>query len=455
MKTNYFLILLFLTVLFPGISYGQEYSLNDLYKLALEQSETIKIAEEDLTISEYERDRAFSTLVPTFSAFGQHTRYTEDQYRGALLLQPEYTDEWGLRLDQSFSLSGKEFTALKIAKDGIEKSSFDLEAVKESFLLSVASKYFIVLRSKKDLDIAGQNVERLTKHRDAAKTRLEVGEATKTVLLRAEAELAGAMSDLIKAENSLIISKIRLAKSVNISGDYTVREPRPGIDSGMPDQGLSGLDSLTENCRPSTADCFAETALKERAEIKSAKIRRDTAQKQVKYEKGSYWPDLSIEGVYARQENEPASTSDLSERIYGTVKLNFPFFEGGLRKAEVGQARAKLRQAEHSLSDLKRSIRVEVENSFLIVKRESAVYKQIQAEVEFSQDNYESVTKQFQHGLADSIDVMDANTLLVTAERELATAEYAYQFSVLRLLRTEGLLLKTVTGEQSALASTD
>ncbi len=455
MKTNYFLILLFLYVVFPGISHGQEYSLNDLYKLALERSETIKIAEEDLIISEYEKERALSTLIPTLSAFGQHTQYSEEKSQGAFLLQPEYTDEWGLRLDQSFSLSGREFTALKIAKEGIEKSSFDLEAVKEDFLLNVASQYFIVLRSKKDLDIAGQNVERLTKHRDAARTRLEVGEATKTVLLRAEAELAGAMSELIKAENLLRISKIRLAKSVNISGDYTIKEPRPGIDSGMPEQGLSGLDSLTENCRPSTVDCLAGTALTERAEIKSAKIKRDVANKQVRFEKGSYWPDLSIEGVYKREENEPASTFALSERMYGMVKLNFPFFEGGLRKAEVSQARARLRQAEHSLSDIERSIRVEVENSFLIVKSESAVYKQIQAEVEFARDNFNSVTKQFQHGLADSIDIMDANTLLVTAERKLATAKYAYQFSVLRLLRTEGLLLKTVTGEQSALAGTE
>ncbi len=455
MKTNCFFILLFLTVLFPGISYGQEYSLNDLYKLALERSEAIKIAEEDLTISQYEKDRALSTLIPTFSAFGQHTQYTEEKAQGGFMLQPEYTDEWGLRLDQSFSLSGREFTALKIAKDGIEKSSFDLKAVKENFLLNVASEYFIVLRSKKALDIAKQNVERLTKHRDAARIRLEVGEATKTVLLRAEAELAGAITELIKAENRLRISKIRLAKSVNISGDYTIKEPRPGIDSGMPEQGLSGLDSLTENCRPSTVDCLAETALTERAEIKSAKIRRDVANKQVRFEKGSYWPDLSIEGVYKREENEPASTFELSERMYGMVKLNFPFFEGGLRKAEVSQARAKLRQAELSLSDLERSIRVEVENSFLIVKSQSAVYKQVQAEVEFARDNFNSVTKQFQHGLADSIDIMDANTLLVTAERELATAKYAYQFSVLRLLRTEGLLLKTVTGEQSALAGTD
>jgi outer membrane protein len=452
MKKYLLLLLCFLPAFSPKILYGQEYSLNDLYRLALERSETIKIAGEDLYISEREKDRALSTLIPTLSAFGNHTRYSEEKSQGAFLLQPEHTNEWGLRLDQTFSLGGKEFTALKIAEEGIEKSGFDLEAVKEDFLMNVAAEYFIVLRSKKALDIAMQNVERLTKHRDAAKKRLEVGEVTKTVLLRAEAELAGAKSELIKAENNLRIAKTRLAKSVNISGDYDVKEPRPGIDFDMPAQGLSGQDFLTENCKLSTVDCLVETALSERAEIKSAVIQMEVEKSKVTFEEGSYWPDLSIEGVYSREENEPSSTFGLDERIYGVLKLNFPFFEGGLRRAEVGQAKARLRQAEYRLSNLKRSIGVEVENSFLIVKRESAVLTQVQAEVEFALDNYNSVTKQFKYGLADSIDIMDANTLLVTAERELATAKYAYQLSVLRLRRTTGQLLKRVTDTQSALA---
>jgi outer membrane protein len=445
MKKYLLFLLCLLPAFFPNILYGQEYFLNDLYRLALERSETIKIAGEELYISEREKDRALSEFIPTLSAFGSHTRYSEEKTQSGFLLQPEHTDEWGLRLDQTFSLSGKEFTALKIASEGIEKSSFDLEAVKEDFLLNVASEYFIVLRSKKALEIAVQNVERLTKHRDAAKKRLEVGEVTKTVLLRAEAELAGSKSELIKAENNLRIAKARLAKSVNISGDYDVKEPRPGIDLDMPAQGSSGLGFLTENCALSTIDCLVETALSERAEIKSAVIQKDIEKKKVKFEEGSYWPDLSIEGVYFREENEPSSSFGLDERIYGALKLDFPFFEGGLKRAEVGQAKARLRQAEYRLSDLKRSIEVEVENSFLLVKRESAVLTQVQAEVEFAIDNYDSVTKQFKYGLADSIDVMDANTLLVTAERELATAKYLYQWSVLRLVRTTGLLLKRVT----------
>jgi outer membrane protein len=446
----------FLLIFIPHGLSAEEYSLDELFKLALERNETIKIAEEDLYISKREKDRAMAALFPELSAYGNHTRYSEEKTRNAFILQPEYTNEWGLRLDQSLSLSGREITAFGIAKEGINKSRFDLDAVKEEYLLGVASAYYDVLKAKKAKEIAGANVERLTKHRDAAKIRLRVGEVTKTVLLRAEAELAGAQSDLIKAENGLRLSRTVLARTAGISEDYELKESQPAIG---PDS--AGATPLAGDCQPaaepweqaapkyrlSVSGCLKERALSERAEIRASTLQKEIAEDKVKYARGSYWPTLSIEGVYARQENEPSSSFGLKERIYGGLKLDFPFFEGGLTRAEVREAKAELRQAELSLADLKNSISVEVENSYLNLITEYSVLTKLQAETEYAMDNFNAVSKQFQYGLANSVDVMDANTLLVTAERELANARYDYRLAILQLKRAVGTLLKTVISQ--------
>src|SRR4030067_3857893 len=241
----------FLLVFIPYNISAQEFSLEELYSLALKNSETIKISEEDLYISEQEKERAMAVLLPKLSAFGKHTQYSDEKRSATSILQPEYTTSWGLRLDQSLSLSGRELTALKMAKEAIVKSGFDLDNVKEGYLLSVASAYYNLLKSKKAAEIARANVDRLTKHRDAAQTRLKVGEVTKTVLLRAEAELLGAQSELIKAENNLKFAKTVLARTVGISGDYDVKE----------EQQPSVLNILTPDCR---LDCFKGIALSER-----------------------------------------------------------------------------------------------------------------------------------------------------------------------------------------------
>lgn len=435
------IVFLFLLFFIPFSITAEEYSLDDLYRLALERSETIKIAQENLYISVQGKDKAISALLPTLSTFVSHTRYNEGKYGATSVLQPEYSTSWGLRLDQSLSLSGRELTALKIANETIIKTIFDLDAVKEEYLLSVASAYYDVLKSKKAVEIVHANVERLRKHRDAAKTRLEVGEVTKTTLLRAEAELSGAESELIKAENSLRLAKVTLARIVGIDGDYDVKESHPSSIIHRPSEEIS---FLTVDCGLSNIDCLKQTALSERAELKALELRKRIAENEVRYAKGLYWPIISVEGVYSRKDNHPSSSFAIKESIYGGLKLNFPFFEGGLRKAEVREAEAKLRQAELNIADLKDTIHVEVENAYLNLITESGVLEKLRAEMEYSLDNYNAVSKQFKYGLANSIDVMDANTLLVTTERELTNAKYDYQLAILKLRRATGTLLKTV-----------
>ncbi len=183
----------------------EQYSLDDLYRIAIERSEKIMLSEEDLYIAEMGKEKALSVLLPKLSASWNYTRYSEEKTTvEGWSIQPEYTTSWGVRLDQSLSLSGREITALKISKKNIEKSRYDLYAVREDYLLSVASAYYDVLRAKKAMEIAKANVERLTKYRDAATIRLKVGEVTKTDLLRAEAELSGAQSELVRAKNNLV-----------------------------------------------------------------------------------------------------------------------------------------------------------------------------------------------------------------------------------------------------------
>ncbi|HMK50556.1 MAG TPA: hypothetical protein VK435_10930, partial [Thermodesulfovibrionales bacterium] len=54
---------------------AEQYTLEDLYRIALERAERIKISGEDLVISEWGKDKAVSAFLPKISAFGNYTRY--------------------------------------------------------------------------------------------------------------------------------------------------------------------------------------------------------------------------------------------------------------------------------------------------------------------------------------------------------------------------------------------
>ncbi|MDI6743912.1 MAG: TolC family protein [Thermodesulfovibrionales bacterium] len=438
-----FLLTLFLIFFYIQNAFAAEtYSLEDLYKIALERSERIKISEEDLFIAEMGKDKAMAALLPKLSAFWNYTDYTNDKYSSSgSVIQPNNSASWGLRLDQSFTLSGREVAGLGISKENIQRNRYDLHAVKEEYLLGVSVSYYEVLRAKKALDIAKANVVRLTKHRDAANIRLKVGEVTKTALLRAEAELSGAQSEEIKAKNALELAMAVLARLAGISRGYDIKETVDSRQHSVNSKGIEPLESLKQ------------TALSERAELKSLGLQKKIGEEQVKYTRGSYWPTLSIEGVYQKKDEYPAISTLNKESAYGGIKISIPIFEGGLRAAEVKEAEAKFRQAALIYEDKKKTIYIEVENAYLDLITQKGITEKFEAQTAYATDNYKAVSKQFEFGLANSIDVMDANTLLVTAERQLSDARYNYQLSLLRLKRSAGMLLKTVNSTRPAVVT--
>ncbi len=427
------LLLLSLSVVIkPGCLHAGEYSLDDLYRIALERAEKIKLSEEDLYIAKTGKEKALSLLLPRLSAFGNYTKYTEEKYSvSGTLVQPNSATSWGLRADETLSLSGRELTALNISRENIVKSQYDLHAMREVYLLSVASAYYDVLRAKKSLDITESNLERLTKYRDAARKRLKVGEVTKTVLLRAEGELSGARSDHVKAKNALELAKSVLARTVGIEGDFQIKE------------------SPSEDINISPETSFQELAYKGRADLKSLEIQKKMAEEQVQYTKGAFWPTLTVSGVYATADQSPMTPTLVKDSTYGLLSLNFPFFEGGLRRAEVKEARARERQSALLYEDYKKSIGIEVQGAYLDLVTQKGILKYLEDQVVYARDNYNAVAKQFEFGLAQSLDIMDANTLLVTAERNLAEAVYNYQAAILKMKKATGTFLKTITGEQS------
>lgn len=404
------------------------YSLDELIAMALEHAEGINISREELYFEERQVDRARAVLLPRLSAMGDYKRYTEsDEFT-----QPVSSTSWGARLDQSFSLSGRELTAFKVAKMGVRKGKFDLNAVKEEYIFKVADAFFNVLRAQKALEASKANQRRLTGHKDVAQAKVEVGAASRTALLRAEAELASAVSGTVRAEGNLRLTKAMLASIAAIDGEYNIKRPENSEPS-------------FEKCVPRDTDalnCLKKLAASQRPDLRSFTLQKDISSGFVKYAKGAYWPTVSIEGVYLKNEVDPTSDFYPDETIYAGVTLSIPILDWGLRKAELRQARARERQAKYALSNTEKSAYVEVENAYLDFISQGDIVDSSRRQLDFAKKNYEVVEKQFEVGLASSIDVMDANTLLVSSEMQVVDAELGYQLSVLRLKKETGTLLK-------------
>ncbi|MBN1363435.1 MAG: TolC family protein [Syntrophaceae bacterium] len=424
---SFILIALTVAIIFAKKSAAQEYTLGEIYQKALKSSEMIQIARENIYIARMSENKALSLLIPRLTAYGTYNWFTDDKYStSGIMIQPDESATWGVRADQAFSLSARELDALKIAGQSITKSEYDLDTAKSDFVLAVASSFYDVLKAQRALEIAGANLERLTKYHHFVEQRVKVGELTKTALLRAQGELSGAHADYLKASNSLQLAKSALIRVTGVENDFSLK------DESLSSAEVCEFEKLLQSAQDSRTD------------LKSYDMQTKMAEQQVKYARGAFWPSVGLFAIYNRADQDPISPTMNKESIFGGVSLSFPFFEGGLRIAEFKEAKALEHQARLAYDDLKKNVDIELRAACLDLDTLKGSLKFLEDQQIFAKDNYNAVIKQFENGLATSLDVMDANTLLVTADKKLAEALYDYQLAYLKVKKSSGTLLQFV-----------
>lgn len=445
MKKSYLILLVAFcaSLVLPCRGMADEYSLRDLYQQALANSEKIKYAQENLYIAQMTRNKAWAVLMPRLTAYGTYNHFSEEKYKttvtplppplptltGNVLVQPSSSGNWGVRADQSFSLSARELDALKIAGQGITKSQYDLDSAKTEFILQVASSYYNVLRAQKALEIAQANLERLTQYRHFVDKKVKVGELTRTALLRADGELSGARADYLRAENARTLARAALVRISGVPEPFELKE-----EDTLP----APVDDL-EKIRTEAFDA--------RADLKSFELQTQMASRQVKYARGAFWPQIGLFAVYSGLDQSPETPTLNKESIFAGVSLTFPFFEGGLRVAEYKETQARERQARLAYEDLKKNIDIELRADYLELETQKGTLQFLEDQLVFARDNYNAVLRQYEHGLATSLDVMDANTLLLSSERNVADAIYGCRLAYLKVMKSSGTLLKFI-GEE-------
>ena len=123
-----------LIVLGFGPAQAGDYTLEEIYRIGMQQSEKVKISSENVEIANSGTYKALSALLPKATAFGAGTQFTGKRTTATgSVIQPHTQGNWGVRVDETLSLSGREFLSYSQSKDNVEKSRFDLPQLSGGF----------------------------------------------------------------------------------------------------------------------------------------------------------------------------------------------------------------------------------------------------------------------------------------------------------------------------------
>jgi outer membrane protein len=257
--------------------------------------------------------------------------------------------------------------------------------------------------------------------RTLAQRRFDVGETTRTDVLRAEVSVAQAERALTEAEDALRLAGNVLGNILNFGTEQPLQviEPAPGAPSPQP------LEQRVEQ------------AYQQRQDLQVSKLA--IAQNIEKHREvlAQYAPRLLAQ--WSNAWISPETFSQRNDFWTATVGVQLPLFEGVQRELDLRRTNDDITQAQLKYENLHKTIEVEVKTAWLRVHTLTRTLEALRAEVAAAEKNYTDLVNQYRVGAATSLDVQSALNELNTARTDLSAQTYDYQVALRNLDLTTGV----------------
>jgi outer membrane protein len=317
------------------------------------------------------------------------------------------TGSAGITITQQVFDGFQTLNDVRAAEANVYSERASLKASEIQTLLAAAQAYANIARDQEIVVTRKQNIAFLREQVNAAKSRLEVGEGTKTDVSLSLAQLAQAQDLLADA-----VSQLKQSQAVYVQ---IVGETPKGISQAKP---------ISKQV-PKTIDSAVATGWREHPQILATMYAVDSAGFKVKSAEGQMLPGVVIQGQVANNQG----TSDISSlNDYNsaslTARLNVPIYQGGAEYGQIRQAKERLGQQQILLD----SVRLEVQKTIVSAMAQyEAALAGISANMvrlKASNDALAGVIEERKVGQATTLDVLDAQSRVLNAKESLATSQH-------------------------------
>lgn len=413
-------------------------NLADVLSDTLATHESLAIASESTEQARLRKRRFSMSLTPevTFQTFGRRSNPVPQP--GSGMPDQDATTSYGysLNLSQALYTGGRAFAAWRGAGALESAAHLQEDLVGRDLITAAAEAYYSVLSATEAVRIGEQAVVRARRHLSLAERRLELGEGIVTDRLRAEVNLAQVESDLTGFRNSLANARDGLSR---LCGCSLAKDPEPVAP-------LAHLDGEVEE--------LVKEAVARRLEREQDRYGIKAAEEDVKEKKGRFLPAVALTGSYFGSGEEYTNQESGWE---AAVVLSVPLYERASRYYVLRESQSALRQAELREAGRVRDISLEVSRLYNSARASKTVIGTFTKQVELAEENLRLAEKRFSVGLADSIETVDTQTALLSAQVNLTAEKLRYEIAKLRLLKAMGRdLFPDLLGEpgQTAMENT-
>jgi outer membrane protein len=300
------------------------------------------------------------------------------------------------------------FRRYQSARESANASHADSLSTREQVILLVVSQYIGTLRAVADVQASESRVELAQALFDQAADLQKHGVGTGIDTLRANVELQNEKQRLLEAEDDRDTSLFGLSRLLNL-------DPRQAIELG---DSLSFFDTPQPEVEASIVE-----ALNQRQEWKALQEQLKAAGLQKKASEESRLPTLYFDGNWAYL----GTSSNTGIPTYNyEAAVNVPLFTGGRIHAEVVKTDLEIKRLEQQEDDLRNQIALDVKTALINLDSARNQVQVANLGVQLSKQEVDQARDRFKAGVANNIEVIQAQDSLARANDNQIAALYRF-----------------------------
>ncbi len=386
--------------------------------LAPDGNTKVQLAGEAVRQAQARKAQAFSALLPNFDASWSARSFTQDLTTFGLQIQipipgfsiPTFVGPisvYDLRASGTqtvFNLSViRKFQA---ASAQASASKLDTEQARVETAALVGKAYVNATRAENGVATAVANLELAERLLALAKSQKDAGTGTGLDVVRAEVQVASEKQQLIAAKEARETSRLNLLRAMNVPLDLAVEltDPLNYVPADIPE--------------PAKA---LEIARANRPDLKAQSNREHSAKLSYASAADERLPSVGAFGDYGDIGVQPGTLRPT--RTVG-VNVKIPIFDGGRRDAVRAEASSQLRSEAIRTRDLGKQAELEVRTAIEALRSAEDQARVSIESVALSTKELEQAERRYRSGVANSIEVTDAQTRLSRARENKDMAVY-------------------------------
>jgi outer membrane protein len=412
MNIKTFLILTSVTLFFCKEAFTQ--TIKESVQTALDNNESLKSQKVLLDNSYQNFLIQKGIMLPSLSLSGTGARSSNFDTNQDI-------DSYSISLDSSYTLF--DFGSLKAKKRSYsylhEASRLSFKKLEDELILSVVKVHLELFKAIKIVDLYESSLEIRKQQYVAVKNRFDLGEATRTDLLRSKASISHAEAQLKLGQAN--VKKFR-ENYKTLVGKVSDKPMLPQIEIKVPSTLEISVRIGIENDLALKILAFEEQAL--RAELSSIEK--------------SQLPKLNLSGSLSYGDSQTLGNNIGSGRISLTSSLIL--YSGGQKKARVKIGSNKLAAKAIDIAVRKKTLQRDITTKWLdlMALKSSVIAKQ--EETNALNELYKSIFEEWRLGGKTSLDTDQAYQNFLNSEVELVTSTTDILIAKFDLLAETGTL---------------